>query len=93
MRNLILLFIVSACSSTAQLSDDAKNIEVLVNKPGQGCNTVGKVVGTDDMGSKELALNKALNQAAKLNATALHVNQEVPNGKKMMVYGTAYKCD
>lgn len=85
---------LAACSSNpGQLSNDAKNIEVLVNKPGQGCYTVGKVVGVSNEGSKELALNHALNQAAKLNASALHVNQEVPNGKKMMAYGTAYKCD
>ena len=93
MKNLIFLLLAAACSSTTQLSDDAKNVEVLVNKPSQGCHTVGKVVGIDDVGSKELAMNRALNQAAKLGATALHVSQEVPNGKKMTVYATAYKCD
>lgn len=96
MRSLLILLVLAqvlvGCSSGAQLSDGAKNIEVLVNKP-SGCNVVGKVKGEDDVGSRELALNRALNAAAKLGATALHVNQEVPNGKKMAVYGTAYKCD
>jgi hypothetical protein len=93
MRSLIFLLVLTACSSAQQLSDEAKNIEVLVNKPASGCHTVGKVVGSHKEGSKELALNDALNQAAKLDATALHVNQEVPNGKVMKVFATAYKCD
>lgn len=93
MKYLILLSFLAACSSgPVQLSDKAKDIEVVVHKP-TGCSTVGKVTGVDNNGSKELALNDALNQAAKVGATALHVNQEVPNGKKMMVYATGYKCD
>lgn len=93
MKYLFLFVLITACSSSAtQLTDEAKGIEVMTNKP-SGCNVVGKVMGVDDVGSKELALNRALNSAAKLGATALHVNQEVPNGKKMVVYGTAYKCD
>lgn len=94
MKYLILLVLVSACSSgpVYELSDKAKDIEVVTNKP-TGCSVVGKFVGNNDMGSKELALNDALNQAAKMNASVLHVNQEIPNGKKMAVHATGYKCD
>lgn len=94
MKYLILISMSIACASKPnyELSKEAKELEVFVNKP-QNCHVVGKVIGTSKMGSKELALNDALNQSAKLNATGLHVNQEVPNGAIMKVFGTAYKCE
>ncbi|MGE3610494.1 MAG: hypothetical protein AB7I27_12970 [Bacteriovoracaceae bacterium] len=93
MKYLVLLSLLVACASKPeQLTEKAKNLEVYVNKPAN-CNVVGKLTGTDDMGSKELALNKVMNQAADLGATGVHVNQEVPNGKKVTVYGTAYQCE
>jgi inhibitor of KinA sporulation pathway (predicted exonuclease) len=94
MKYLILISLSIACASTPnyELSKEAKELEVFVNKP-QNCNVVGKVVGQNGQGSKELAVNDALNQAAKLKATGLHVNQEVPNGNLMTVYATAYKCE
>jgi hypothetical protein len=50
-------------------------------------------VGHDKQGSKELAQNEALNQAAKMKATGIFVNQEVPNGAHMAVHATAYRCE
>ncbi len=93
MKFLIALTFVVACSShPEQLSDKAKNLEVFPSKP-TGCNVVGKVVGMNKSGSKELALNHALNQAADKGASGIFVNQEVPNGSVMNVYATAYKCE
>ncbi len=82
-----------ACSSgPTQLSKKARNIEVVNNKP-VGCSTVGKLVGNDSTGSREVALNDVLNQAADLDATVVHVNQEVPNGRHIAVHATAYQCE
>lgn len=93
MKYLILTAFLAACSSKpAQLTDKAKNLEVYATRPSD-CRVVGRVVGVDKSGSKELALNDALNQAADLKATGLFVNQEVPNGSVMNVHGTAYQCD
>lgn len=93
MKYLIPMLILVACSSKpAQLTDKARDLEVFTTKP-VDCRVAGRVVGVDKMGSKELALNDALNQAAELNASGLFVNQEVPNGKVMSVHGTAYQCD
>lgn len=93
MKSLFMLLILTACASDqGQLTDKARDIEVFTNKP-SNCSVMAKIVGTDKMGSKELALNHALNQAAKLGASGLHVNQEVPNGNNMTVYATAYRCD
>ena len=93
MKYLILISLVVACSSRSEkLSDKAKDIEVHQTKPAQ-CRVIGKVEGMNEQGSKELALNDALNQAADKGANGLFVNQEVPNGNKMSVFATAYDCD
>lgn len=93
MKNFILLAVLVACSSKPGiLTEKAKNLEVYPNKPAS-CDVVGKVVGMDENGSTELATNHALNQAAKLGATGMVVNQEVPNGNKRSVYATAYQCN
>jgi hypothetical protein len=94
MRCIVMLLLLTACSSRGpvQLSEKAKEIEVLNSKP-NGCHVVGKVIGKSEIGSKELALNDALNQSADMGASSLFVNQEVPNGKLMNVYGTAYHCE
>lgn len=92
MKYLILISLVMACSSDQKLSNKAKDIEIFGTKP-NNCSVVGKVVGTDKAGSKELALNHALNQAAEKGATGIFVNQEVPNGNSMAIYATAYQCE
>lgn len=87
-----VFFLLIACASTSdQLTSGGKNIEVLGTKP-TDCSVVGKLTGSNDQGSKELALNQVLNQAANLGATGVFVNQEVPNGKTVRVHATAYSC-
>jgi len=93
MKYLLLATCLVACShAPQQLSEQANEIEVVTNKP-TGCSTVGRVVGVNEESSKELAINDALNQAAKLKANTLHINQEIPNGKIMTVHATAYLCE
>jgi hypothetical protein len=94
MKSFILLVVVMGCASrpTGQLTDKAKELEVYGAKPAN-CNVVGKVIGVDKMGSKDLAQNHALNQSAELGATGMFVDQTVPNGNKMQVFATAYQCE
>ncbi len=94
MKYLLLCLIAVSCASgpKGQLTDEARELEVLTTKP-TNCIVQGRVVGIDETGSRELALNRAINQAADLKATGLFVNQEVQNGKVMNVHATAYKCD
>jgi hypothetical protein len=93
MKYLLLGIVTVACASkSVQLTDEARELEVFTTKP-TNCSTQGRVVGVDKNGSRELALNHALNQAAELKATGLFVNQEVQNGKVMHVHATAYKCE
>lgn len=94
MKYLVLMSLAVACASgpSEKLSEKARDIEVHQTKPTQ-CQVVGKVEGVNMQGSKELALNDALNQAADKGANGLFVNQEVPNGNKMTVYATAYDCN
>jgi hypothetical protein len=93
MKYLIPMLILVSCSSRpAQLTEKAKELEVYANKP-VDCRVTGKVVGESKMGSRELALNDALNQASDLNATGIFINEEVPNGSLMKVFATAYQCE
>jgi hypothetical protein len=93
MKYLIFTFLVFSCSSRpVQLTEKAKNLEVYSTKP-TDCRVAGRVVGINKEGSKELALNDALNQAADLKASGVFINQEVPNGSLMNVHATAYQCD
>lgn len=93
MKTLILMIMLVSCSSgPTQLTDKARELDVYPTKPAD-CRVAGRVVGVDEKGSKELALNNALNQAAKLKASGIFVNQEVPNGSLMTVHATAYQCD
>jgi membrane-bound ClpP family serine protease len=92
MKYLVLISLLMACSSpSVKLTEKAKEIEVHDTKPTQ-CRVIAKVEGTTDEGSRELALNRALNEAAEKGANALFINQEVPNGNKIDVYATAYDC-
>lgn len=89
---LMLAFVVACSSNNHQLSSEARELEVYSNKP-INCTAMDKIVGVHQKGSKDLALNHVLNQAAKLGATGVYVNQEVPNGSKMAMHATAYKCE
>lgn len=89
----VLFFLLVACAGQkGALSEKAKQLEIYVNKP-SNCQVVGKVIGQNSDASTELATNDALNQAAKLGASGIYVNQEVPNGVLRAVHATAYKCD
>ncbi|HXH32395.1 MAG TPA: hypothetical protein VNJ01_16460 [Bacteriovoracaceae bacterium] len=93
MKFLFLAMVVTACSSKpAKLHQASRNIEVFENVP-TDCRVLGKFVGLDKTGSKDMALNHALNQAADMGATGVVINQEVPNGKIMNVHTTAYQCN
>ena len=93
MKIISLLLLGAACSSSkGVLSEKAKDLEIYTNKPAN-CNVVGRVVGIDENGSTELATNDAINQANKLNASGVFINQEVPNGKARAVHATAYQCN
>ncbi len=93
MKYLVFVFLISSCSSRpVQLTEKAKNLEVYAVKPSD-CRVAGRIVGTNKEGSKELALNDVLNQAADLKASGVFINQEVPNGSIMNVHATAYQCD
>lgn len=92
MKYILFLFFIACSSPKGALSNKAKELEIYAMKPSD-CQVVGKVTGQNSDGSTELATNDALNQAAKIGATGIFVNQEVPNGILRAVHATAYKCD
>ncbi len=86
--------ILAACAtSRRELTEDGEKVEVYANRPGSECAVVGKVTGMNDQGSRDLARNHARNLAGKMGANGIFINQEVPNGAKIQVFATAYKCE
>lgn len=88
----LALSLMVSCSTSYQLDEQSKKIEVYSVAP-KDCVVVGKVEGVHKKGSMDLARNRAINEAAKLGANGVVINQEIPNGMKNEVFATAYKCD
>jgi hypothetical protein len=94
MKYLVLIYLLVSCAGDpTQLNQRAKSLEIFTTRPAMACTVVGRVVGVDRQGSRELAVNRALNAAAKQGATGILINQEVPNGPVITVHATAYNCD
>jgi hypothetical protein len=93
MKYLFFILVFASCSTVPeQISEEGKKIEIYAQKPSD-CRVTGRIVGVNKKGSKELALNQAINEAAKLGSSGIFVNQEIPNGPVMTVHATAYSCD
>ncbi len=88
----LLLTLMVGCSTSHQLNENSKKIEVYSSKP-QDCVVVGKVKGVHKEGSMDMARNQAMNKASDLGANGVVIDQEIPNGMKNEVFATAYKCD
>ena len=94
LRLFIFVLLLASCgTSTTKLTSKGKDVEILSAQPKSECSMVGKVVGENLEGSVELARNHARNLAAALGATALWIEQEVPNGNKVKVHASAYQCE
>lgn len=88
----LVLSLMVSCATSYQLDEQSKKIEIYSTAP-KDCVVVGKVEGLHKKGSMDLARNQAINEAAKLGANGVVINQEIPNGMKNEVFATAYKCD
>jgi hypothetical protein len=96
LKNSRIVLIVSllgllGCSSAHELSGSGMNVEVQKNKP-KDCVVVGKLTGTHEGGSIDLARNMARNLAADKGANQIYFGEEFSNGGTWTVIGTAYKC-
>lgn len=90
---LIALALTACATSKTKLTEGGKEVQMLENRPGQECAVVGKVIGENAQGSRDLARNHARNLAAKMDANALFIDEEVPNGAKVRIFATAYQCE
>jgi hypothetical protein len=89
---LLLPVLTVSCATSYQLNEESKKVEIYSSAP-KDCVVVGKVEGVHKKGSMDLARNQAINEASKLGANGVVINQEIPNGMKNEVFATAYKCD
>ena len=89
-----LALMISCSSDPYKLTKAALDVEVLGNKPrNQECVMLGKVSGSNEQGSVELARNQVRNRAAELKADSVFITEEIPNGSEVKVYADVYKCN
>ena len=92
--SLLALTLFTSCAvSKTKLSDDGMKVKVSYTKPKKNCNAVKTVVGINEEGVLDLALNHARNLVAKEGANLLYVNDKVNNSKGWQVHATGYKCN
>lgn len=90
---ILMCLIIASCSSgPTRLSDEGKNVKVVLQKPSK-CEVAGNVEGKTDSGIRDVAMNEARNKAADMDATHLMVKETVTNGKNIVVLGIAYQCE
>jgi uncharacterized protein YbjQ (UPF0145 family) len=94
MKYLVLFLVIYGCAGDpTRKPERAESIQIFTVRPAMACEVIGKVKGIDRQGSRELALNRAIQAARKLGATGIVINQEVPNGPVITVHATAYNCE
>ncbi len=95
MKILVLaaLFLLVSCSAhKTKLDEKSKNIEVLSSKKNNGCHVVEKVIGENESGTEELALNHAKNLAIKAGGNAIYVEDTIKNAKTVRVHAIVFHC-
>ena len=97
MKTLILsiasIALLSSCAvSKTKLTEEGEKVKVVNTKPKKNCNAVTTVIGENDQGVYDLAVNHAINLAAKEGANVLYINDKVNNSKTWRVHATGYKC-
>lgn len=91
--SLLLITLVTACSSfKTKLTSDGRNVKVVDKKP-KSCEPVGKVEGTNDEGSDDLAIVHARNLAGDEDADTMFIDDQIEQGKMRRILATAYICN
>ncbi|EQC51603.1 DUF4156 domain-containing protein [Bacteriovorax sp. DB6_IX] len=85
--------LMTSCAvSKTVLTPEGEKIKVVNKKPHKRCRAVISVVGENDEGVMDLAINHARNQAGKKGADTLYVTDEVSQGSMWRVHATGYIC-
>ncbi len=93
----ILVLLVSvlfySCSSLkGELTDKGRLVIEMSSVVHNDCKIIKKIIGEDDSGTIELAVNHAKNLASEVDANFILINDEIVNGKDVRVHAEAYNC-
>ncbi|HLE10950.1 MAG: hypothetical protein A2504_09125 [Bdellovibrionales bacterium RIFOXYD12_FULL_39_22] len=92
-NTLLALSTITSCANADRLTDTAREIKIAEKRSiSNSCEVVGRVEGINKEGLVSLAQNRLLNQAAKIDANTVTIDETVTNGKEQKVMGTAYIC-
>ncbi len=93
MRNLFMVLLLCSCAvSKTKLTKAGEKVKVTYQKPRKNCSPFKSVVGENEDGIKELAINHATNLVAEEGANTLYVKESVNQGNTWKVYGVGYNC-
>ncbi|MBT6324782.1 MAG: hypothetical protein HOJ35_02340 [Bdellovibrionales bacterium] len=83
----------SSCSSLkGELTEKGMLVIEMSRVVHNDCRIVKKIIGEDDSGTIELAVNHAKNLASEIDANFIMINDEIVNGKDVQVHAGAYRC-
>jgi|GEM_PF-4303170 hypothetical protein len=83
---LVAVTFITSCSSSKI------KIDVIYGKELKRCSAIGKVIGTNEEGIEDLAINIAKDKVKDLDGDTLLVRDNVQNGRMITIEGVAYKC-
>lgn len=93
MRNILMILLLCSCAvSKTKLTKEGMKLKVTYQKPRKGCTPFTNVIGENENGIKELAVNHAINLAADEGANTLFIKEAVNEGNMWKVYGLGYQC-
>lgn len=93
MKYLLMLLLLGSCAvSKTKLSKEGQKVKVTYQKPRANCSVFTSVVGENEDGIKDLAINHAINQVADQGGNTIFIKEAVNEGSSWKVTGMGYHC-
>ncbi|MFG1483500.1 hypothetical protein ACRXCV_06895 [Halobacteriovorax sp. GFR7] len=94
MKNIIMILILSSCAvSKTKLTPAGEKVKVTYQKPRhKNCKPFTNVVGENENGIKDLAVNHAINLVADEGGDTIWIKESVNEGNVWKVFGLGYHC-
>ena len=96
-HTLTILFIITLLSNWGcagnKLSTAGRKVSVEhKGSLGKKCSAVGRITEKNKDGLVSLAHNRARNKAASMDANTITFDEEITNGREVVLHATAFNC-
>ncbi|WP_120404539.1 MULTISPECIES: hypothetical protein [unclassified Halobacteriovorax] len=89
---LMILLLCSCAVSKTKLTEEGSKVKVTYQKPRKNCTVFTSVIGENENGIKDLAINHAINQVADKGGNTIFIKEAVNEGGRWKVTGMGYHC-